>query len=472
MTAAQRQAAAWLAPAGFALLLACVYADAFVHPTFYGDQGARLDRAQEIVVGVGRRVWLPFLQMHIHALYLAGAPARAFLLVPFAYTVLSLFLLAALCRAALPDSFGGLAAAVLLLAAFAGSSFNWLGHTLYQEVIVIPIFLGLVYLHYFAPRRTGLFLSLLAVGMLTREVFWVWWLVFLALHWRERLRDRRRRAAALALAVIPAAWLVTTGQSPLLARNAEVGSETFEQIGARTLSLVRIAGAEWLLGAALCLAIVFAVAAAQRGLRGLSFRSYHVFSLISLAAIYLYIVIFDPWHATPGNTRALVPLFVHLLFWAILGWREASRLGGRAGKATRILAALGILSMLKLPAIAAALGGTPRRGGDAWEPLHLTTRVAAREDWRAVLGRTLAPLRAAGNTPLRVVFVGVPRSEYLKYWVAPFLYDQRRTLAAAEPIPAADLLIAPAEWPASGWLPRQRLRLPGGLAREVLFAER
>src|ERR1700687_106337 len=131
-----------LAPLVVALVLGWSYADSFMHPTFYGDQGVRLDHAAELFVRVGQRIWLPFLQLHIYLLYLARAPAAAYLFVPYAYMVLSLLLLAALCRAALPDEPAAVCASVILLVAFAGSSFNWLGRSLYQEAIVLPLFLA------------------------------------------------------------------------------------------------------------------------------------------------------------------------------------------------------------------------------------------------------------------------------------------------------------------------------------------
>src|SRR5215475_1767344 len=166
-----------VAPLAVALLMGLSFADALVRPTFQGDQGIRLDRAAELVVGTSRRVWLPFLQAHIHLLYLAGAPPAAYLLVPFAYTALTLWLIAALCRAVMGDERRAVLPTLVLLVAFAGGSFRWVVRALYQEVILLPIFLALVYLHYFAAERRLLFLALLAAGMLTREVFWIWWVV-------------------------------------------------------------------------------------------------------------------------------------------------------------------------------------------------------------------------------------------------------------------------------------------------------
>src|ERR1051325_421921 len=213
-----------LAPLVLALFLAWTYLDSFLRPTFPGDEGRRLDEANRLIVGNSQHVWLPFLQLHIHVLYLLGAPPWAFLLIPYAYTVLSLFLLAALCRAAVPGN-GGLIAGAVLPIGFAGSTFHWLRPRLYQEAIVVPVFLALVYIHYFAPQRRKLFFVLAIVGMLTREFFWIWAVVFVVLHWREHRGDRWWRAGALAVGAIVPLWLLVTHQSPLLRRDVSAGSK-------------------------------------------------------------------------------------------------------------------------------------------------------------------------------------------------------------------------------------------------------
>jgi hypothetical protein len=461
--------AARLAPLGVAAALGWSYGQSFRHPSFFGDQGVRLDRAAELVVGVGQRRWLPFLQLQIHLLYQLHAPPWAFLLIPYGYTVASLFLLAWLCRKALPEPREALLATALLLVGFAGSSFNWLGRSLYQEVILIPVFLALVGLHFFAPGRRAAFVTLFGIGMLTREVFWIWWLAYLALHWRGRLRDAALRAGLLALGAIPLAWLLATGQGPLLARNAPAEPLTLAAVAGRAAALGRTLSAEWLLPALVCLAGVFTLAAAQRGIRSLSFRSFHVFSAVSLAAIYGYVLLADPWHTTPGNTRALVPLFAHVLVWTIPAWRDASRLGGRAGRAARVLAALAMLSMLKLPAIAGVLGGeTGRRSSSAWEPLRLPSAGASQRDWRTALEAALGPLRARHGGPLRVAFVDVPRREYLKLWVAAFLYDERQVVGGGDALPPVDAVVAPEGFEAPGFVRRARLRISSDATRDLL----
>jgi hypothetical protein len=457
-----------LAPLAVALLLAGAYADSFLRPTFAGDQGSRLDHADKIIVHAGARLWLPLLQLHIHALYLLHAPIFAYQLVPYAYTVASLFLLAALCRAAVPDEREALIATLLLMVAFAGSSFNWLGRSLYQETLVLPLFLGLIYLHYFAPRRRLVFVLLLAAGMLTREIFWIWWLVYVVLHWRSRLRDGAFRAGLLGIGLIPVCWLFATQQSPLLARNTPEVTTHLTGLGDRAAALAGVVVSEFFLVAICCFAAVFAF---TRAARGLSFRSYHIFSLVSLAALYGYILLFDPWYATPGNTRALVPLFAHLLFWGVLAWRDAARVSGRIRLASRALAAVAILSMLKLTAIAGVLVGTSETRATSWEPLHLASSLAPREDWRAALRRVTEPRRAAKGAPLEIAFVGLTRPEYVKLWVAPFLYDSRARVGADQIPPTADVLIVAEGTRFPKWKSVARLQINRAEAREILLPE-
>ena len=459
-----------LALLGVAFVLGWSYADSFMHPTFFGDQGLRLDQAAQLVAGAGRRVCASRSPAaHSCPATRVRAPVVAptsssrtptWSSVSFCWPPSAALCCAVTAKRSSPG--------ILLPVAFAGSSFNWLGRSLCQEVLVLPIFLALVYLHYFAPARRGLFVAVLAAGMLTREVFWVWWAVFLILHWREPLRDLRFRAATITLGAIPLLWLLATRQSPLLARNTAEEGGLARGFGERAAILGRLLVSESLLPALACLAVVFGAVLLVRGRRGLSFRSYHVFSLASLGALYGYILLFDPWNATPENSRALVPIFAHILFWTILAWRDTAQLPRSLHRAGRIIAALGMLSMLKVHAIAAVLAGASPQTGVSWEPLHLATSLSAAEDWRTALDRAVRQRRAVQGGSLRVAFVGVPQFEYVKFWVAPFLYDERRSLAPGERLPAADFVVGPESLQAPGGVLRERLRLPGGIVRDVL----
>ena len=168
----------------------------------------------------------------------------------------------------------------------------------------------------------------------------------------------------------------------------------------------------------------------------------------------------------------LVPLYAHLLFWAIVAWRDASRLDLRVGTATRIVCAVGVLSLLKIHAIVAVLGGATPRTGTSWEPLHLTTRLDGQDDWRTAVGGALLPLRKERATRLNVVFVDVPKEEYFKFWVAPFLYDARTLSGVETSLTAADVVVVPAGAQIPSFVRRERLQLPGGIARDILVRER
>lgn len=97
--------------------------------------------------------------------------------------------------------------------------------------------------------------------------------------------------------------------------------------------------------------------------------------------------------------------------------------------------------MLKVHAIAVVLTGAPPQTGASWEPLRLATSLSAAEDWRTALDRAVGHRRAVHERSLRVAFVGGPQSEYVKFWVAPFLYDDRGSLAPGEPLPVEDLVV-------------------------------
>ena len=84
------------ARAGLPLAISCIlllalvlFADrvwvALDNPFFRGDAGHRMNHSDLPVVHLGRRLWLPFLQLHIWLLKLLGTPFGYFKLVPACY---------------------------------------------------------------------------------------------------------------------------------------------------------------------------------------------------------------------------------------------------------------------------------------------------------------------------------------------------------------------------------------------------
>lgn len=52
---------------------------------------------------------------------------------------------------------------------------------------------------------------------------------------------------------------------------------------------------------------------------------YHIFSIVSLALIYLYFVLKDPWEHTPLNSRIIFPFLFQIPFWFLIFYREIIR---------------------------------------------------------------------------------------------------------------------------------------------------
>ena len=81
------------------------------------------------------------------------------------------------------------------------------------------------------------------------------------------------------------------------------------------------------------------------------------------------------------------------------------------------------------------------------------------------------PRRAAKGAPLEIAFVGLTRPEYVKLWVAPFLYDSRARVGADQIPPTADVLIVAEGTRFPKWKSVARLQINRAEAREILLPE-
>jgi hypothetical protein len=106
----------------------------------------------------------------------------------------------------------------------------------------------------------------------------------------------------LGLLALPVAWLLVTRQSPVLAVDPNPSRMLVDGLGQRVVALGRTLASEWLIAPVVCLGAAFALAVHQRGARALWLRSYHVFSCFALTAVYVYLLLFDPF--SPENPRA------------------------------------------------------------------------------------------------------------------------------------------------------------------------
>jgi hypothetical protein len=218
----------------------------------------------------------------------------------------------------------------------------------------------------------------------------------------------------------------------------------------------------------LCLGAALAVLIGRRRSHVPTFGRYYVFTLVSLATIYAYVLLCDPWHETPGNPRVLLPLFAHVIALGALAWSDASALDGPWRRAALTLLVIGFVSMMRFDAVGKVVcGGAPRQG-EGWEPTRLATSLSAREDWRRALDEVRRALAVPGADGLAVAFVDIPHEEYLKYWVGPLLYDRRTRVSRGKAPPPADLVVAPAGAHFDGWRVRERVTLRPDIVRDLL----
>jgi hypothetical protein len=264
-------------------------------------------------------------------------------------------------------------------------------------------------------------------------------------------------------------WWATTHQLPGISGSPDIA---FAELWSRSTALLSKAAREALLLPTITLALAFATLIAAGGRAALSLTWYHRFSLISLPVIYAHTVIFDPY--SPDNPRPLVPLYAHLLGWAILACRDTlqlmlrfpdSRQSSPAAWVAGGFALAGIVTLLTVTAISASLLGTPSPTKGKWEPVRLITSVERRVDYRDTLEHALRDRRARSATGLRVAFVGIDRWEYLKFWVAPFLYDQRSSGDWSN----AEVIIASPDFQADGWRLSLALAPTADIARAIFL---
>ena len=72
------------------------------------------------------------------------------------------------------------------------------------------------------------------------------------------------------------------------------------------------------------------------------------FSLLSLTVIYALIILFNPWEATFGNQRMVIPLLTHAFVWAILLFKDTDYYPTHMRTLSRTILTLGLIFSLNL----------------------------------------------------------------------------------------------------------------------------
>ncbi len=399
-------------------------------PNFTGDAGIRLDAAAKPVVRLGNRVWLPWLQLHIWALYQLRAPYRVFGLIPCLYCMAALIGLGLLGLRLLGLKWSGI---LLSLAAMAGFGQQMLvAHlsvTLYQEVLGAAIFYLLLYGGALELKQSWKLVALGTVGLLTRDTFQIYLFVLTVLHWRAIWSSKTYRKAFLMLWAVPVLWMLSipfgylmhdgrlprsAAEWPLMINKDDPAVSDLSRSAASLWAAMQSARAIWV-AAGVTLGVL---AVWRSGGRGSEWgRRFAPFSLLSLSIIYGAFLLFDPSKATFGNPRMMFPLMEHAFVWALLALSAAAS----CGAATRNVARAVVLAGL-------VLGMSPT--SDTWLP-------RSRPEMETVY-RDLERLQREASPEGRPVVCFGPESHFrlIQRFVGPTLYASRRYLPAQTAIPA------------------------------------
>lgn len=340
-------------------------------PSFSGDESIRLFYAWKPLFRLGNRVWLPFLQLHVWALYLLRSPSLYFHLIPCVYFFVAVVCYGLLALRLLGRTYSGLLLSLALMFLFAQNrSVSRLSVTLYQEIIGIAFLYALLYLGALTLHRSPVLLAIAAVSMLVRDTFAIYLFAFSLLNWKDIRNDGPIRRAVLSLWSVLALWYLSVPAGLLLRDrrlprsvvewplmvNTEGGAlgsadDGFAAIWRALLST----SALW--PAAAVLAGWLIIRAARKEPAGEFLRRFAPFSLISLAITYMAVGLFNPWQATGGSGRIAAPLLEHLFIWALVVLAAAQQTTRWRGVMVRIVILGGLAACLNRDASAWLPGG-------------------------------------------------------------------------------------------------------------------
>ncbi len=410
---------------------------AILDPNFGGDAGIRLNSAARPILRLGNRVWLPYLQLHIWALYLLRVPYWAYNLVPCFYLFAALVSLGVLGIRRLGCTWAGLALTLAVMFCFAEQRLvSDLATRLYQETLGVAFFYWLLQAGALDLRKSRVVLLVGALALVTRDTFQIYLLVLTLLNWKAIVADRVYRRSFFFLWSIPVLWLfsipfgylVHDGRLPkslvewplMINKDEAAVSHLWDSLASLWRAVWDSNAAVLFISVLLAWGIIHWNAPSRgqslRNPSGEFARRFIPFSLLSLGLVYAAIALFNPSRATFGNARMAYPLVEHLYVWALLALAATFSCRGITRYATRVLVMIGLLGSLG-----------PHAG--AWVPRESPQAKNIYPDLERLL-------RESSPNATPVVCFG-PENIFDTYtnFVAPALYAKRRYLDAVNEIP-------------------------------------
>jgi hypothetical protein len=394
-------------------------------PYFYGDGGYRLHYANNIIFFLGDRVWLPFLQLHIHIFYKFHLPYVAFKLIPCAYFLLALLFLAKLTYRIMAKMYAGSLFTFLILLAFSYQSILFfLSVGLFQEMAEIAFFYLLLYLGALELKKSRMLLFMASIALFVRETFWVYLLVLTIINYKRIFSDKVYRLVFLWFWSLVAGWFFVAramsfarvkslSRWPLMINTSSSGTADLFA-GLRSLgSALYVNRTHYIIAGLIMAWVLRSICVKTHKMAAIESDSFDVkfkvFSSLSLGILYSYVILFNPWEKTPGNPRMGVCLLSHIFIWTALFFKESFRYPKALKMMVRVLLVLALLL-------------TMTWNKNCWIPKDRCDDFKAYADIEA-LGRHAA----YGRRP-NVCFLAISEPDAFKNLVAPTLYMRRKFL--------------------------------------------
>jgi hypothetical protein len=396
-------------------------------PTFCCDPSRRLFYADRLIAVNGSRQWLPFLQAHLYALYQFYAPITAFQLIPILYSIAGMVMISILGRKILGSGFKtDLFLAFTLTSFVLTSTVNYHSYRFYQETVLYPLLLGILYIYSYQTKYWPLTVLLWILSFLTREYAWIYLAVALPFRLANPRVSLVEKFILPAVFLIPVGWVWYTHQPVALAGSQQGLPKDMDTFVFRVAELYKLSSDSYLNFTVPSFAILAIICFfSERGLRKTTalFQKYLGFSIVSLVVMYGYIILTYPF--SPDNPRAILPIAHHV---PLLALGLYSILRNLPNYRIRIICQIGLFLTLALPAVRT----------DAFQdfslnrPAYLTALDAnLQREWE--LHNSQHTLRPS------VVVVGSDWFTFEKYFIGPLLQWHGRL---AQSVFGADLVVS------------------------------
>ncbi|MFH0772939.1 MAG: hypothetical protein V1922_01360 [bacterium] len=269
------------------------------------------------------------------------------------------------------------------------------------------------------------------VALLTREYFWIYYIIFGFIDRKKIISKINNILWYFLLLLIPLFWTLYTKQSVIIGFNSNTASITIPIILQRANRLILITQNEGLIPSTIAVMIVSILL-----LKDLIYKKYKIslfeknyllFGFFSLIIIYLYIIVKDPWSATPYNPRMLFPLIILLPAYYLISFKYVLTKPNLIKYFLIMTLFFSLLIHIHFPPV----NNLKAKRSPFFRDINTMLTLAKKTD---------------KNIPLKIGVVGIDYwNEYVLLFVGPFLYENAEYLTDDSKISDYQLLVTNAK---------------------------